>query len=181
MVQTDRRSAHYADALVLARHILEATGRSLPKGLKPVWTFLIHTPAVVEAGLTYVYVYPTHRLDKIYGEFISPTMRRALENVLPLKEYLELIYAVFYPDHLRDHWAPGDDHRKGGDILHDSVRYTRHWIGTVMDAGSVMRIVQSFRRLNGILPTWFYDPALNTLAGKAVQGVSLPRKRNSPP
>ena len=50
-VQTDRRSAHYADGLVLARHILESTGRALTQGVEPVWTFLIHTPPVVEAGL----------------------------------------------------------------------------------------------------------------------------------
>ena len=112
-------------------------------------------------GLTYVYVYPTHRLDRIYREFMSPAMRRALENVLPLKEYLDFIYSFFYPDQLREHWAPGEDHPKGaGDVLHDSVRYTGHWITHRWDARLVMRIVQSFRRLNGILPGWFYDAEL---------------------
>ena len=129
------------------------------------------------AGLTYVYVYPTHRLDRIYGKFISPTMKRALENVLPLREYFDRIYELFYPDHLREHWAPGDDHRKGtGDVLHDSLRYTGHWTTPRMDVRFVMLIVQSFRRLNGILPGWFYDPELKTPARKVVQGLSRPRK-----
>lgn len=112
------------------------------------------------AGLTYVYIYPTHRLDRIYREFMSSTIKRALGG--ELGEHLDLIYRIWYPDEFRDHWAPGSNYKEGtGDVLHDSVRYTRHWIGPIlMDVGSVMRIVQYFRWLNEILPDWFRDPEL---------------------
>jgi 5-methylcytosine-specific restriction enzyme subunit McrC len=48
---TDRRTSYYADALLLARHILAATGRTLEAGPQRGWTFLIRTPNPVEAGL----------------------------------------------------------------------------------------------------------------------------------
>jgi 5-methylcytosine-specific restriction enzyme subunit McrC len=47
----ERRTAHYTDALMLARHILRGVGRSLETGSERVWTFLIRTPAVIEEGL----------------------------------------------------------------------------------------------------------------------------------
>lgn len=47
----DRRSAHYRDALVLAKHILQNSGRSLEIGRHLVWTFLLRTPDLVEEGL----------------------------------------------------------------------------------------------------------------------------------
>jgi 5-methylcytosine-specific restriction enzyme subunit McrC len=49
--QTDRRTAHYRDALLLARAILLNIRRTLAHGDEPAWTFLIRTPEVVEAGV----------------------------------------------------------------------------------------------------------------------------------
>lgn len=47
----DRRTQHYANALTLARHVLQGRGRNLHAGSHTVWTFLIRTPEAVEAGL----------------------------------------------------------------------------------------------------------------------------------
>lgn len=44
----ERRSAHYAMAHQLARHILAATGRTIAAGSNPAWTFLIRTPELIE-------------------------------------------------------------------------------------------------------------------------------------
>ena len=48
---TDRRTAHYRDALVLARHVLRAAGRTLAAGVEGARSFLIRTPEMVEEGL----------------------------------------------------------------------------------------------------------------------------------
>jgi hypothetical protein len=50
-VRTDRRTAHYRDALVLARTVIENIRRELEHGKEIVWTFLIRTPELVEAGV----------------------------------------------------------------------------------------------------------------------------------
>ena len=47
----DRRTRHYADALTLARHILQSQARQLQHGSLEAWTFLIRTPEMVEAGI----------------------------------------------------------------------------------------------------------------------------------
>ena len=47
----DRRTAHYADALALARSVLANIRRTLKHGEAVVWTFLIRTPELVEAGV----------------------------------------------------------------------------------------------------------------------------------
>jgi 5-methylcytosine-specific restriction enzyme subunit McrC len=47
----DRRTAHYRDALTLARTVLANTARTLEHGGEPTWTFLIRTPEPVEAGI----------------------------------------------------------------------------------------------------------------------------------
>ena len=47
----DRVSAHYSTAIALAKNILTATIRSLEPGTHRAWTFLIHTPDLVEEGL----------------------------------------------------------------------------------------------------------------------------------
>ena len=47
----DRRTRHYADALSLAKHVLEGQGRLFEHGSAPTWTFLIPTPRMVEDGL----------------------------------------------------------------------------------------------------------------------------------
>jgi hypothetical protein len=44
----ERRSAHYAMGLQLARHVLAATGRAAAAGPAPAWTFLIRTPELIE-------------------------------------------------------------------------------------------------------------------------------------
>lgn len=49
--QPDRRSAHYRTAVTLARHVLQARGRSLSVGGELVWTFLIRTPELIEDGI----------------------------------------------------------------------------------------------------------------------------------
>jgi nitrite reductase/ring-hydroxylating ferredoxin subunit len=50
-IHLDRRAAHYADAFMLARHLLRSVGRALSAGDVTVGTFLIRTPELVEAGL----------------------------------------------------------------------------------------------------------------------------------
>lgn len=47
----DRVSAHYSNAITLAKNILTATRRSLEPGTHRAWTFLIRTPDLVEEGL----------------------------------------------------------------------------------------------------------------------------------
>jgi 5-methylcytosine-specific restriction endonuclease McrBC regulatory subunit McrC len=51
LTATDRRTAHYADSIALARSLLRSTGRSLAEGASSAWTFLIRTPEMVEAGI----------------------------------------------------------------------------------------------------------------------------------
>src|SRR5206468_2200533 len=53
-VAVDRRTAHYRDALALARHILRGERRTLEHGTQDAWTFLIRTPDLVESGLRQV-------------------------------------------------------------------------------------------------------------------------------
>jgi 5-methylcytosine-specific restriction enzyme subunit McrC len=50
-VRLDRRTAHCRDALALARNMLENVRRTLTHGEEDVWTFLIRTPELVEAGI----------------------------------------------------------------------------------------------------------------------------------
>ncbi len=47
----DRRTDYYTEAIQLARNVLQATGRTLDLGASAAWTFLIRTPAAVEAGV----------------------------------------------------------------------------------------------------------------------------------
>jgi hypothetical protein len=49
--KVDRRTRHYADTIALAKSILNGGGRTLRAGPEPVWTFLIRTPEMVEAGI----------------------------------------------------------------------------------------------------------------------------------
>jgi 5-methylcytosine-specific restriction endonuclease McrBC regulatory subunit McrC len=50
-VGLDRRTAHYEDALTLARSILTGVSRDLEVGDARAWTFLLRTPEMVELGL----------------------------------------------------------------------------------------------------------------------------------
>jgi 5-methylcytosine-specific restriction enzyme subunit McrC len=50
-VQIDRRTAHYRDAVLLARNALANARRSLDTGDAAAWSFLIRTPDLVEAGV----------------------------------------------------------------------------------------------------------------------------------
>src|SRR5205823_4838190 len=47
----DRRTAHYREALLFARNIITNVGRTLAHGEELVWTFLIRTPNLIEAGV----------------------------------------------------------------------------------------------------------------------------------
>jgi hypothetical protein len=47
----DRRTAHYAEVIPLARHVLRSRGRTLAGGEELGWSFLIPTPALVEEGI----------------------------------------------------------------------------------------------------------------------------------
>jgi 5-methylcytosine-specific restriction enzyme subunit McrC len=55
-VEIDRCTAHYVDSLLLARHILESTGRTVDAGGLLARTFLIRTPEAVEDGLRQILV-----------------------------------------------------------------------------------------------------------------------------
>ena len=111
-------------------------------------------------SLTYVYVRPTHRLDHIYRAETSDRMKTALEAVAPVDRLLEEIFRVVYSEMFGNlNWAPGSDH-KHGDILHDSVRYTRHWMSGWLPPGFVMQVIEHFRRVNAVLPSWYLDPEL---------------------
>jgi 5-methylcytosine-specific restriction enzyme subunit McrC len=51
LVEVDRRSTHYADALALARLIISASAMTLKVGLLKAWSFLLRTPETIEAGV----------------------------------------------------------------------------------------------------------------------------------
>lgn len=113
-------------------------------------------------SLTYVYVRPTHRLDQIYGAETSDKMKQALERVVPVEEILKAVYETLYSDMFGPlNWAPGSNYKpKAGNILHDSLRYTRHWGTAWLHPSTLQFAVASFARLNSILPAWFRDPKL---------------------
>ncbi|GAC1409511.1 MAG: McrBC 5-methylcytosine restriction system component [Candidatus Velthaea sp.] len=50
-VATDRRSAHYGDALKLAKLIIEGTTFDVSAGSSEAWTFMIRTPEAIESGI----------------------------------------------------------------------------------------------------------------------------------
>ena len=114
------------------------------------------------SSLTYVYVRPTHRLDQIYGAETSDKMKQALERVVPVEEILKAVYKTLYSDMFGPlNWAPGSDYKpQSGNILHDSLRYTRHWMSAWLPPNILQLAVASFARLNSILPAWFCDPKL---------------------
>lgn len=49
--RVERRTSYYADALQLAKQVVDATGRTLASGQHRSWTFLIATPKPVEAAI----------------------------------------------------------------------------------------------------------------------------------
>jgi 5-methylcytosine-specific restriction endonuclease McrBC regulatory subunit McrC len=51
LVEVDRPTWYYSDALTLARHILRFVGRTIAPGDVSAWTFLIRTPELIEAGI----------------------------------------------------------------------------------------------------------------------------------
>jgi 5-methylcytosine-specific restriction enzyme subunit McrC len=63
----ERRSAHYAMGLQLARHVLAATGRTIAPGSTPAWTFLIRTPELIE-------------------DAVRSILRRGLHDVIDVKK-----------------------------------------------------------------------------------------------
>ncbi len=50
----DRRSLYYRDSIVLAHHVLRATGRAIRSGPERAWSFLIRTPEMIEEGVRVV-------------------------------------------------------------------------------------------------------------------------------
>ena len=117
-----------------------------------------------ECGFKYVYVRPTHRLDQIYGSETSDKMKQALERVAPVEEILRVVYEILYSDtfgHLN--WAPGSDYKpRSGNILHDSLRYTRHWGAAWLPPEIFQHTIACFERLNSVLPAWFHDSELKS-------------------
>ncbi len=115
-------------------------------------------------SLTYVYVRPTHRLDQIYGAETSDKMKQALERVAPVEWILKVVYKILYSDMFGPlNWAPGSNYKpKAGNILHDSLRYTRHW-GTAWLPPNILQFaIVSFARLNSTIPAWINDPELRS-------------------
>jgi len=88
----ERRSAHYATGLQLARHILAATGRMIAPGSNPAWTFLIRTPELIE-------------------DAIRSILRRALCDIIDVKKSglrLKPSKLTLNPDLLFGNIAVGD-------------------------------------------------------------------------
>ena len=112
-------------------------------------------------GLTYVYIQPTHRLDTIYNEYLSDAMKKALRDFLPLKEYLDHIYAVLHDESMDLNWAPGRNYSlRAGRVRYDSKRYTSDWIKTRLDPRFVATMLGPLRQLNSAIPLWFNDREL---------------------
>src|SRR5262249_44004133 len=61
----ERRSAHYALSLRLARHVLAATGRTIGPGSTPAWTFLIRTPELIEEAVRSILSRGLHDLVEV--------------------------------------------------------------------------------------------------------------------
>lgn len=112
-------------------------------------------------GLTYVYLKPTHRLDLIYEECLSDTMKQALERFLPMRSWIETLYRILHPDSDDINWAPGTDHRvEAGRVRYDSVRYNSDWISRWVPTDFVKDIIAGLRPLNRRIPFWFNDRTL---------------------
>jgi 5-methylcytosine-specific restriction enzyme subunit McrC len=72
----DRRAMYCADAFGLARHLLRSIGRALSGADVPVWTFLIRTPELVEAGVRQLIQrrLPNHTVVKCGLRLVPSTM-----------------------------------------------------------------------------------------------------------
>ena len=112
-------------------------------------------------GLTYVYVRPTHRLDTIYNDYLSETMKGAVRSFLPMKECLDRIYDVLHSDMMDVNWVPGSNYSAGaGRVRYDSKRYTSDWMMAQLDPGFVLAMLEPLRQLNDAIPAWFHDREL---------------------
>jgi 5-methylcytosine-specific restriction enzyme subunit McrC len=79
----DRRTAHYADAVTLARHILRGDRRTLEHGGQSAWTFLIRTPEMVEEGIRNALAARLpHRSIRAASISLSGTHRTANPDIL---------------------------------------------------------------------------------------------------
>ena len=73
-MQVDRCTAHYADSVLLAHHVLVATGRTFEAGGLSARTFLIRTPEAVEEGLRQILVRQLPGIDVVKrGRQLPPT------------------------------------------------------------------------------------------------------------
>lgn len=90
--RTDRRSEYYRDALILAHHILDGTGRSISAGPELARSFLIRTPEMVEAGVR-----------SILAAALSDTV-----EVVKVGRQLQGVRLTFNPDLIFGSVAVGD-------------------------------------------------------------------------
>jgi 5-methylcytosine-specific restriction enzyme subunit McrC len=77
VARLDRRTAHYEDALGLARHVLGLEGRAFYHGTAAAWAFLIRTPEAVEDGIRVILAQslgPQGRVEKRGLRLIGTTM-----------------------------------------------------------------------------------------------------------
>ena len=112
-------------------------------------------------GLPYVYVLPTHRLDTLYNDCLSVTMKEVLRDFLPLKECLDHIYEVLHCESMDLNWVPGSNYSpKAGRVRYDSKRYTSDWIAARLDPRFVLEMLAPLRQLNDAIPLWFHDREL---------------------
>lgn len=115
-------------------------------------------------GFTYVYIKPTHRLDTIYNEFLSDTMKQALRDILPMKECLDLIYDVLHGTSMDLNWVAGSNHSAKTSIRYDSKRYSSDWGVGSLDPGFVWSLLTPLRLLNSAIPLWLHDRDLKARA-----------------
>ena len=113
------------------------------------------------AGMIYVYVVPTHRLDELY-EYLSTPMKEALCRVcapVSLTFAIDLISRTAHPKSQEDFWAPGvaapnrKQWPKFQNVVYDSPRYRNNLIRS-LSSNCIHKFVYGFRRINGALPNW---------------------------
>jgi 5-methylcytosine-specific restriction enzyme subunit McrC len=90
---TERRTAHYNDALLLARHLIAGTGRTLAAGPRKSWAFLIKTATPVEEGIRAVLaerlagsVQVTKHRRQLHGSHMSITPDIVLSDDLAVAD-----------------------------------------------------------------------------------------------
>lgn len=119
-------------------------------------------------GMPYVYVRPTHRLDLIYDECLSETMKAALSSFLPVRSWIHVLYDCIHSEGLEINWSPGKNYALknfGAGIRYDSKRYSGDWTNAWLDSSLVLTAVTLWRELNAAIPLWFDDRTLKARNG----------------